>query len=319
MKTKQNLSEYFQFSRKDRIAVLIIASILLTAFLLPTLLEGSVSPPRPTADTAWTSALKKLEKPVPEAVSPAETGQRSIGKYRYDQPADNYNNEPQAQLFSFDPNTLDDAGWKKLGVKGKTIATIRKYLDKGGRFKKVDDLQKIYGMRPDLAARLIPYVRIHSSGNSVVPQPVSHSAEQEKFRGPRKIVSVDINTSDSATLESLAGIGPTLAARIVRFREKLGGFYDVKQVSETFGLRDSLFTAIEPQIFIQNKQVKQLNINTSGIEELKNHPYIRYPLAKLIVSYRQEHGSFSDITQLKKVHVIDPVLFEKIKPYLTVE
>ena len=56
---------------------------------------------------------------------------------------------------------------------------------------------------------------------------------------------IDVNTADTSAFISLPGIGSKLAARIVTFREKLGGFYSVEQIGETYGLPDSTFQKIK--------------------------------------------------------------------------
>jgi DNA uptake protein ComE-like DNA-binding protein len=43
-------------------------------------------------------------------------------------------------------------------------------------------------------------------------------------------LSVDINSADTSAFIALPGIGSKLAARIVNFRDKLGGFYSIEQV-----------------------------------------------------------------------------------------
>ena len=55
------------------------------------------------------------------------------------------------------------------------------------------------------------------------------------------IQSVDINTADTTAFISLPGIGSKLAARIVNFRDKLGGFYSIDQVGETLAYLILLF------------------------------------------------------------------------------
>ncbi len=326
MKTKQHLSDYLQFSRKDRIAIFIIATILLTAFLLPSVLEYTSSTLPASADTAWISALKQLEKPAPETITYEQGERKPAEEYGRDRAADRYNNGQQAQLFSFDPNTLDNDGWKRLGVKEKTAGTIRKYLDKGGRFKQANDLRKIYGLQPDLAERLMPYVRINplpltSSATSFsapsTPASKDGAWKRESPRQAREIMPVDINTGDSLAFENLPGIGPVLASRIIRFREKLGGFYDIKQISETFGLSDSAFSVIKAYLRIkENTVLQKININSVDISELRKHPYIKQQVAIAIINYRTQHGLFNSAEQLKQVWSIDAALYQKLIPYI---
>jgi competence ComEA-like helix-hairpin-helix protein len=115
----------------------------------------------------------------------------------------------------------------------------------------------------------------------------------------------------------LPGIGSKLAVRIVTFREKLGGFYSVEQIGETYGLPDSTFQKIKQYLKLDNSSVKKININTASIDEMKTHPYIKYSIANPIIAYRNEHGAFSKIEDIKKVMAVTDEIYKKIAPYLT--
>ncbi|HMK26573.1 MAG TPA: helix-hairpin-helix domain-containing protein, partial [Chitinophagaceae bacterium] len=130
---------------------------------------------------------------------------------------------------------------------------------------------------------------------------------------------IDINSADTTALIALPGIGSKLAARIINFRDKLGGFYSVTQVGETFGLPDSTFQKIKQYLKLENTSTRKININTATVDELKAHPYIRWSLANPIVAYRNEHGPFSKVEDIKKVMAVTDEIYNKIAPYLAVQ
>lgn len=221
-------------------------------------------------------------------------------------------------LFSFDPNTISDEGWKKLGLKDKTIATIRKYLSKGGKFRKPEDIEKIWGLREDEVQRLMPYVSI--KGTTFTQQFSKEEISPQRFEHKTtNTILVDINSSDTAAWIALPGIAAKLSNRIINFRDRLGGFYSISQVAETFGLPDSVFQKIRPRLLLNNKNIKQLNINTATLDEMKQHPYIRYNLANLIIQYRNQHGNFSSIDDIKKIMTVTEDQYMKLSPYLKVQ
>lgn len=139
--------------------------------------------------------------------------------------------------------------------------------------------------------------------------------------GPRypvkKLEPFDINVADTTRFIALPGIGSKLAARIVMFRDKLGGFYDVKQVGEVYGLQDSVFKKIHPFLRCDPGVIRRIAINDADKEELKTHPYIRWSIAEAIVSYRDQHGRYSSKEDLFKLENVDVELLEKAMPYIS--
>lgn len=224
-------------------------------------------------------------------------------------------NSLSVELFYFDPNTLSVDGWKKLGIREKTALTIQKYISKGGKFYKPEDIGKIWGLNEDDLKRVLPYVRIAKQDDKLIASPPT--SEKRNFEKPKyEMQVVDVNAADTTAFIALPGIGSKLAARIVAFREKLGGFYKIEQVGETFGLADSVFQKIKHKLAVGSATVKKLNINTDPLDQLKLHPYLRYNLANAIVQYRQQHGNFRTLSDLKNIMAISPEIYTKVLPYL---
>ena len=238
----------------------------------------------------------------------------------YNRPRNYYSNEMEGELFHFDPNTLSVAGWKKLGVREKTITTIQKFIGKGYRFREAEDLRKIYGLSKNTADRLIPFIQIAAEEPSGKIERAINTEKSARFErdypSTRRISTVDINTADTASFISLPGIGSKLAARIVSFRERLGGFSSVNQLGETYGLPDSTFQNIRARLTCESNSIKKINVNTAEANELKSHPYLKWNIANAIVNYRKQHGSYKSLNDLRKIEIISEELFEKIVPYL---
>lgn len=322
MKIKERLSPYLTLSRKERTGVILLGLVILALFGLPSLLP-SADPPLPgQADTAWIMAMKRLE----EKGATEKTGYRYVpeeGKsYMERTPYPDAGKRPAPVLFAFDPNTLDEQGWSRLGLRDRTIKTILNYVSKGGRFRKPEDLERIYGLFPDEYERLRPYIRIAATESPVAaakgPEKWPEHQAANKPSGYKR-ASVEINTADTSAWIALPGIGSKLAQRIVLFREKLGGFYTIKQVAETFGLADSVFRKIEPLLTLENTAVRKININTATAEELKGHPYLKWGVINALIAYRKEHGPFRRKEELKQVMAVTEEVYAKIAPYLTTE
>jgi competence ComEA-like helix-hairpin-helix protein len=168
----------------------------------------------------------------------------------------------------------------------------------------------------------LPYVKIESKNLIPNEQYASSKSKDETQQAkiyPSKYTVIDINTADTSAFISLPGIGSKLASRIILFRDKLGGFYSIDQIGETYGLPDSTFQKIKQYLKIDNPSLKKIDLNTATVDDLKIHPYIRLSLANPIVAYRNEHGAFSKIEDIKKVMAVTDEIYKKIAPYLALQ
>lgn len=312
MNWRQLAADYFSFSRRERIGLVVLLIIIGGTSLLPFFSSNG----NPRVIDVPDSALAALIRPEPAIPDTAEKITRNYKKL-----SRSYNEGemvPKPEVFPFDPNTVSPDGWKKLGISERTIRTIQNYLSRGGRFTEPGDLKKIYGLRPADFERLLPYISIEMEQKNTGRV---HSVSSRPIEAPRKRKTepIDINSADSTQWISLPGIGSRLAARIMLFREKLGGFHSIGQVAETYGLPDSTFQQIRPYLLRGNEKPMQININTATAEELKSHPYIRSAIATAIINYRREHGDFADISDLKKLMIITDEVYQKLQHYVGVK
>jgi competence protein ComEA len=127
---------------------------------------------------------------------------------------------------------------------------------------------------------------------------------------------IDFYEADSATLQVVPGIGPTLASRIVKYRENLGGIVQKEQLLEVYGLSyevmDRMFEYFEFRPVLKNK----IMINQVDVNELSKHPYVNKGLAKVIVAYRNQHGAYESKEDLLKIKIVEKEWLDKMTPYL---
>ena len=320
MPLKENYS-YFHFTRKEKAGTLALLFIIGSLIAIP-FLYSMVKPGKTFDDKIFANdiALLKLKN--------ADSSAQKNYSNPYTENNDDYRmtnyggtGNPKGERFNFDPNTLSEAGWIKMGIKPKTAATIQKYISKGGKFKSAEDLKKVWGLSPALVNELMPYVVIKEQPKKLFEpyDNYSNKPAYEKKEYPKKVIeAVDINTSGAEAWIALPGIGEKLAVRILTFKEKLGGFYEVAQIKELYGLPDSTYQKILPYLNLEKADVKKININTATLEELKAHPYIRYALANAIVEYRRQHGPYESVAKLKNIMIITDEILMKMAPYLAV-
>ena len=211
-------------------------------------------------------------------------------------------------LFEFDPNTIDLDQLIELGISPKTAQTIINYREKGGRFNDPEDLSKIYGLKDYQLNQLLPYVSI------VAPNKRDGT---KKTLPPTKFI-LDINKATAEDWERLKGIGPAYAKRIVKFREKLGGFYAIHQISETYGLPDSTFQKIKSQLEFSGGH-KRIYINSISQDSLIAHPYISKKQGEVLYKFLLNHGPLQNANDFSKIRVFSENEIAKLIPYLIFE
>jgi competence protein ComEA len=208
--------------------------------------------------------------------------------------------------YLFNPNNLDENGFKKLGLSAATVKTILNYRNKGGHFYNKQDVQKMYTISDAEYGKLEPFIDL--------PIKAEHAAYVKKEYKP---LIVNLNTCDTATLIKLRGIGPAGAFKIVTYRESIGGFYSHKQLLEVYGMADSTIQQLKNQLVIDATKIKKININTVLFQDLNAHPYFKNGLALAILKHRKkQNGQIENLAELKTIPEITPEVFEKIINYL---
>lgn len=310
---KKIVKDYLTFGKRDRIGLFVVIAIVAGSVLVPRLFSRPGKPVAIKEDSVLVKAIDTLQT---RQLAAKKFGRDENG---YNSRNTNYQYESSekaaftnGELFQFDPNTITAGDWQRLGLNAKTSKTIEKYVSKGGKFYKPEDLMKIWGMPEGFYERVKDYVAITSFAKNYP------AYENKPFvREERKVAIVNINEGDTSAFIALPGIGSRLSARIIGFREKLGGFYSVDQVGETYGLPDSTFQIIKSRLQVDGSSVKKINVNTATKDELKVHPYIRWNLANAIVAYRNQHGAYKNLDELKNIVLVDEAVFGKIVHYLS--
>lgn len=313
----ETLKRWFRFSPREQrgiwLFLLLALAIWGSPYVLPYVLPQPVAQPAPP-DSLWQAA------PVQNQSS---AHYRSGASYRHQYaPRGSSTGQDgggrELKLRPFDPNTADSMTWLSLGLSPRLAGRITRYRQAGGKFRSAEDLRRIWGLPAEIADQLIPWVRIGSTYN-----PSSHLPNSQSLNLPSSKPAhlppppININQADSSQWEALPGIGPTLARRVVQYRDKLGGFVRVEQVGELYGLADSIFQRIKPRLELApGFAVRQLAINRVSQLELQAHPYIRFALAKQLIAYRQQHGAFRNVHDLKALQGVDPAQWDRILPYL---
>lgn len=306
------LNEYFSFTKKERRGIIYVVSIIIILIILPHFFHYFTK--NEIVDS------NQFEKEIAQLKidSSSKNNSKNYRQY-YNDYTPAYKNEViKKEVFYFDPNTASEDEWLRLGIRKRTAETIRKYISKGGRFYKPEDIKKIYGFSETDAERLIPYVSIKNIKKDF-PETESKFSSNKSYQSKYIIQTVDINMADTSDYIALPGIGSKLSKRIIAFRQKLGGFYSIEQVGETYFLPDSIFQKIKKYLVIKDSSIKKININKASVDEMKAHPYINYNIANAIYQYRQQHGDYKSVQELKKIMTVTDDFYNKTAPYFSIK
>jgi DNA uptake protein ComE-like DNA-binding protein len=148
-----------------------------------------------------------------------------------------------------------------------------------------------------------------------------YSDDQERAFAPRqqqKPLLINLNEADSAQLEALPGIGERLSARIIKYRDRLGGFHDVAQLKEVYGLQDSVLVLLATRLFVPaGGLIKKLDVNKCSYADFRRHPYMGHAFAKSLVAFRQTHGEIKTVDELYQLVAVKKEEIERMKPYFS--
>jgi competence protein ComEA len=299
----RKFKQYFEISPKEFRGMMVFVLLLLICLAFPFLCEKLTE--QPLAISIQTLSPKIIE---------IDKFKEQPNSYKDKQGTNDA--KSAAQLFNFNPNNLSVSDWMRLGLTLKQANSIKNYEAKGGKFRSKSDVKKMYAIADLKYAELEPYIQIPTeSSESTAPLP--QSAEFHVSKKSAEFLLVDINTADSLKMLTIKGVGPAFAARIIKYRSKLGGFYAKHQIKEIYGIDSLKYEQLAPQIYLSQIPLKQININQCTFEDIKSFPYLNYKQMNVMINYRIQHGNFKSIDDLNKIAIFSPEIIQKIRPYIS--
>ena len=228
--------------------------------------------------------------------------------------------EPRNRLtpFPFDPNRADSATLCRLGLPEWLARNIVRYRERGGRFRRPEEFQKVYGLWEEQYTALLPYIRIAPEDTvRITPKSLLiRDIDRDSLpRYPEKYApgtTVELNSADTTELKKIPGIGSFIARSIVNHRQQLGGYYRIEQLKEIHLDAEQL----RPWLTICTDSIHRLPVNRLSVERLRRHPYLNFYQAKAIVEYRRAHGALKNLKPLALLEEFTKEDLERIAPYL---
>lgn len=287
---------------------------LLVLLVLGTLIAVKRLQPRDEVEENWVNDSTKVE------FAAYHEKQDSIRKSRWKK---TYKRDTIAiRMQMFDPNTVDSNTLVHLGFKPWQAKNLLKYRAKGGKYRKAEDLKRLYGMTDSMYQILQPYIcielehlEVDSSANDSLRGDTIRHDTMPRWQHVKKDTILNLRTADTTELKMIRGIGSYRAKQIVRYREALGGFVRVEQLLEVEGM-ENVPDSVLKHFVLDTTDVKQLNINSIGVRQLSKHPYLRFEEAKAIYEFRRKKIRLDSLGQLNELECLSDEAIKRIAPYL---
>ena len=302
------LEDFFYYSKSERRVIL----LMLAVFLCLAVVYGYLSLNGQEKEEEILSEEEEAE--IDSVIVEMEVKKEAKRKERYTRKSQ------VVVLEAFDPNTADSVTFRRLGLSAFTARNIIKYREKGGVFRSAEAFSKIYGITEEQFQTLLPYIEI--SGELVQRDTirgrtatVSDVTWTEVVKYPEGTV-VDLNSCDTMELKMIPGIGSGIAKLIVVYRNKLGGFYSVEQLREIPYVDSTMCKWFK---ISADAELRKLRVNKDGLERLRNHPYMNFYKAKVILEHRRKRGEIKNLSQLSMYDEFTEKDLERLEPYLSFE
>jgi len=308
MNFRQIIRDYFTFGRNERKGIIILLVIIFLLAIANKFIFYFETPA--TIDKEFFNAAKNDLGTLNDSLAKTEI---------------------KKSLFAFDPNVIDSLALDSLNLPWQVKQNLIKYRRKGGKLRSADDFKKIYGVSEQVLQTIEPYLlfpdkseKVYSEDLKVgqedesggISKPLATSYTYQSEKPINHFEKIELNTADSILLKELPGIGEKLSKRIVKYRDILGGFYSVDQLSEVYGLEKTTIQRIAKSVTIDSTRIKKLDVNFSDQFELSRHPYIQSSLAKKIIRYRTKYGSIQDVRILRDSMILNMQEYSRLRPYL---
>lgn len=299
---QQFFKDYFTFNKRERRGIVVLVLLIVVLILYLNLSDFFYSQEK-TDFSQFENEIDQFYANLDSSVITDTASKEQLMAARMKKP----------ERFFFNPNQLAEKDWMRMGLTLKQVKTIKNFENAGGRFYRKDDLRKVFVISAEFYQSVEPFIQIPSDSGALAVIPVTPS-----FKSEKKVLEINVNSADTVQLKKLRGIGSGYARRIMQYRERLGGFVNINQLMEVWGMTPQLFDTLAMYMTIDTAGIVRKNINQCSLEELKNHPYIGWNVANAIIAYREKHGLYKSVNDIRNTDLVDEELYIKLAPYLTV-
>lgn len=233
---------YLNFTRKDRLGIIILVFLILFIFFLPRFYTGSgtaVSAP----DTAWIARLKELEikQDTGKKVRARDTARRYYAGKQYSRKTVVYRRDstpgfvPGTRKSVFQPrtidiNTADTTAFIALpGIGSKLANRIINFREKLGGFYSVQQIGEVYGIADSVFQKISPWLQLKDAS----------------------VKKLNINTATFDELKAHPYTKYAIANAIIAYRNEHGPFAKIEDTRKVMIVTEEWYSKMAPYLFVQ--------------------------------------------------------------------
>lgn len=222
-------------------------------------------------------------------------------------------------IFPFNPNFISDYKGYTLGMSVEEIDRLHEFREQNRFINNTEEFQEVTGVSDSLLNRLSPYFKFPEwVKNSGITDRNPKVVEKSKI--PLDIALKDLNQVTVQELMEIRGVGNILSERIIKFRDRLGGFLLDDQLYDVFGLEHEVAArVIERYKVLKAPEIEKVNINTASARELSKIGYISRSLAEGIVRFREENGEITSFDELRQIENFPTNRINRFPLYLSLK
>jgi len=228
---------------------------------------------------------------------------------------ENFLKKDSVKLYPFNPNYITDYRGYTLGMSVEEIDRLHAFREKYKYVNSKEEFQKVTFISDSLLKAIAPYFKFPEWTKKK-----ELSQAKRKKQSDDNVVAnefQDLNTATAEDFRAVYGIGEKLSNRIVKFRNRLGGFLVNEQLYDVYGLEPMVVErALIKFKVINQPEIEKINVTWASYNDLRNLLYISDKLAKSIIEYRKK-TRIKSLTELKKLDNFPKGKFERVKLYLT--
>ena len=217
------------------------------------------------------------------------------------------------KIYPFNPNFITDYKGYTLGMSQDEINRLLEFRKQDQWINSTTQFQKVTKVSDSLLNQISPYFKFPDWVTNPKPKKYTQNFSA-KAREKTSEQKIDINIATASQLQKVYGVGEALSARIIKYRTKINGFYDLVELTEVYGLSPEVIDNIKQHFDIKTPRlVNKISLNKATRDQLVTIKYIDYEVAYSIIEQRTLRDGFSSLEDLKKVKGFPLKKFDIIK------